>query len=344
MKTETFQIIQSAIIHKLTKTQGDKQIVVDERNALLAITPALQKLVDTVHDYYAKRVGKSYGAFRDDVVNNPAQTFIRRLVDDGQPAFVDISKSLLSILADRAKKETFSTGGYVLMADIVNGATRWFLVAVLTDTAGAAINDDLEVVEATHIDLSAMRFAGRVNITDWDSGAERYISFLRGKKSEVSEYFQEFFGCSTLVKGSLETQRMVGVVKKFAVDQGLDDIRREKLLADVDSFSRKCIKDQRPLELESLSNYAWPDAPELLQTAFAESDPAISDGFEPDGRSLNSLKKFRAKTATWAIEFDRGAMADHTIQFDRQKRELRITNIPDTIAAELIAEFSNDNA
>lgn len=342
MKMEAVQTVRSAIVHKLLKARGSKEISIEARDTALDTTAALQKLVDAVHDAYAKKTGKSYGAFENNAELHPAQTYIRKLVDEGEQAFVGASKDLLRLLAQKAKKEQFATGGYVLIADIFNGANRFFLVAMLTDVAGAAITDDLEVVESVHLDLSAMRFAGRVNITDWYAGNDRYISFLRGKKADVSEYFQDFLGCSTLIKPLQETQHLVGAVKKFATDHELDDQRREKLLAEVDAYGRECIKEGKPLELETLANRVWPEEPAVLQDALAKSDPPISDGFIPDGRGLRELKKFKASTKTWTLEFERAAMSDHTIQFDPKTRVLKITQIPDDIAAKLTQEFSND--
>lgn len=339
---ESSHAIRAAIVHKLQKTQGDLNLRVDPRHELLPINHALQSLVEMVHDAYGKRVGKSYGAFQEDATIHPAQTIIRQLVGQGPDTFVDHSKALLNLLADKAKRQAFATGGYVLMVDSTQGGTHWFLVAVLTDVAGAAITNDLNVIESNHLDLSAMRFAGRVNISEWEAGAERYISFLRGKRADVSDYFQDFFGCATRMKDSEDTQRMVAAIKKFAADQQLDEARREQLLGTVDTIGRTCIKNKTPLDLESLANQVWPDNPELLLQALAESDPPISDGFIPDGRSLLPLRKFRAKTKTWTLEFDRGAMNDHTIRYDAANRELKITKIPDDIAAQLQAEFSND--
>lgn len=339
------QTIHNAIVHNLVKAQGTRTVDTELRATPLAVTATLQRLIDAVHEAYANRAGKSYGAFEPDAVVHPAQTYIRTFLNgDGQDPehFISVTHSLMSILADRAAKESFSLGGYVLMADLSNGATRWFLMAVLTDVTGAAINADLEVVDATHLDLSAMRFAGRINLTDWQGGVDRYISFLRGKKADVAGYFQNFIGVSTLIKPVQETQRLVQLVKQFALDQGLDDQRRERLLEEVHHFGIDCSKHKRELDLNALANRVWPENPEVLQTAFARADPPLADGFVPDGRTLGSLRKFKAKTASWALEFDRSAMSDHTIQFDAAARTLTISHIPDDIADRLNAEFAPD--
>lgn len=335
--------IHHAIVHNLDKVAGQREASVRLGRSALPVTPALQRLVNAVHVAYEERVGKSYGAFEADAELHPAQTHIGKVSRADGPGFVAITGQLMAILAQRAKTEIFATGGHVLMIESGRGAARWFLVAMLTDIAGAAIDQNLNVVETNHLDLSAMRFAGRVNLTDWAAAGERYISFLRGRKAEVSGYFQEFLGCSTIIKPMVETQHLVKEIKRFAENQNLPESRREQLLHETDAFARACIKEGRPLELEALANRVWPDDPAILKTSFAQADPPIADGFQPDGRALKGLRKFSARAQNWKLEFDRDAMIDQTISFDREAGTLTIHHLPDDVRAQLAAEFRNDN-
>lgn len=341
------QTIVNAVVHNLIKSQGSREVKTELRSAPLVVKPALERLILAVHDAYASRAGKSHGAFEADTALHPAQLSIRELLsDDGhEPArFIGITQTLMSILADRASSESLALGGYVLMVDLNNGSTRWLLMAVLTDVAGAAINESLDVVDATHLDLSAMRFAGRVNLTDLAENTERCIGFLRGKKTEVSGYFERFIGVSTIIRELQETQRLVQVIKQFASEQKLDELTRERLLNEVYRIGDECSKTKSPLDLNALANRVWSSDPDALKTAIGRADPPISDGFVPDRRALLPLKKFKAKTSTWTLEFDRSAMADNTIHFDPKTRELKISRIPDEIAARLTDEFTNDEA
>lgn len=339
-------IIHNAIVHNLVKVQNTREATARIRPTPLVLSEPLQSLVEAVHEAYSGRSGKSYGAFQDDATLHPAQTLIGQLLtadsQDGA-SFVAMTRSLMALLVEQARKEQFATGGHVVMADVADGATRWFLIAILTDVAGSAINADLEVVSTTHLDLSAMRYAGRVNLTDWANGVERYISFLRGKKVDVAEYFQSFIGVSTLLKPLAETQRLVAVIKTFAADRALSEPVRERLLADVHEVCMSSAAAGLPLELDALANRVWPDVPAALQSAFGRAEPPLPDGFVPDRRGLLGLRKFKAKAANWSLEFDRSAMADNTIRYEAASRRLTISGIPDDIAEKLNREFAQDD-
>lgn len=342
MTKESPITIHRAIVHNLDKKVGEKRASLRLRSAVLPASEALSGLVSAVHEAYEGRAGKSYGAFQADATVYPAQTFIDQGSGSSDDVFVESTKSLMTLLSNQAKKESFATGGHVLMVDVSHHSKHWFLVTLLTDVAGAAIDASLNVVETTHLDLSTMRFAGRVNLTDWKAGTERYISFLRGKKAEVSAYFEEFLGCSTVLKPLVETQHLVKVIKQFAIDQGLEEIAREKFLRDTDDFARNCAKMGISLDLESLANRVWPTDPVVLQHVFAQSDPPIADGFLPDTRALKGLLKFTAKAQNWKLEFDRDAIVNHTITFNRQAGTLTINQLPENIRAQLEAEFVDE--
>lgn len=343
MTAATPQAISTAIVHGLKKASGERAATTDLRATCLAVTPALQRLVDAVHGDYVTRLGKSYGAFEADAELFPAQTHIRKLLADGTPDFVAITHGLMRILADSASGESFATGGYVLMADVGTGAARWLYVAILTDVAGAAIDANLDVIESTHLDVSALRFAGRINLTELAAGGERYISFLRGRKSEVSAYFQEFLGCSTVMKPLVETQRLVQAIKQFAIDNELDEPTKERLLKETFDFAQECIKEKRDLYLDALANRVWPDEPAVLKTALGKADPPISDAFMPHGTALRPLRKFVARTANWSLEFEREAFIDHTITFNPADKTITIHTLPDDILSRLNEEFRNDD-
>ena len=44
---------------------------------------------------------------------------------------------------------------------------------------------------------NALRVAGRIDLGAWQTGGERYISFLRGR-GDVAQYFKLFLGCNDL--------------------------------------------------------------------------------------------------------------------------------------------------
>lgn len=330
-----------AVIHKLDKVAGADGHIVEGRGCLNVDDAPLQSLVEQVQEVYTKREGKSYGKFDTELTAASAESHLLLLRDNGADFFAQ-SKLLMQVLKACADTRNFATGGHVLMFESLSNGSRWFVVVILNSTSGTMINDALQVVQAPHLDVDGVRFAGRVNFTAWSADTERYISFLRGKSNEVSQYFQRFLGCSTVQQDLNDTRNLVKTVKQFAADQGLSDEQRERLLVEVNQIAGQRAKDKLPLDLAELANRVWPAEPDLLKAAFASADPPIADGFVPVKRGLDGLVRFTAKAAKWKLEFEREAFQDHTIQFFPETQTLTIKNLPAEVIASLQREFSSD--
>lgn len=337
------QHLINAVIHKLEKESGRPSQIIEADACLDVGEEPLQALVNQVHDVYSGRESKSYGKFDPDLTPVSAELHLKSLRDSADADFLAISKQLMRVLKDKSDGENFSTGGHVLIAESSSSSVRWAVVVILNNKAGTTINERLQVVRAPHLDVDGIRFAGRVNLTGWHDGAtERYISFLKGKKNEVSQYFQRFLGCSTVQKDLDDTRNLVKAVKSFAAAQGLNEAERENLLREVYRFADERATAKEPLSLAELANRVWSAEPEVLKDAFALSDPPISDGFTPKKRGLDGLMRFSAKAAKWKLEFDRDAVQDHTIYFDPDEETITIKNLPSEVIASFRSEFSTN--
>lgn len=333
--------IDSVVIHKLVKERQGKATVVT-RSATLKVTDPVQKLVEDIHELYAERTGKGYGRFHADEINYPASLILRKTFKDKSKSFLEASQDLMTVLATKAGQAPLATGGYVLMAQVTNSAKEsWFLVAIITNITGSAINDDsLEVVDSVHVDLQNLRVVGRVNLIDWLKGEKdvRYIGFLK-QKGEVSDYFKLFLGCDELIASSEETKKLVAALKDFAKNSDLKPAQQEDFLKAAHDHCSECQRNDQPLILETLTNAIWPHDPKALQKALTTGDIQISDGFVPDGRSLKTLVKIKAKTQFWSVEIDRRALVNGQAKYDAEKHTLTLTNLPENLEAELRSEL-----
>lgn len=333
------QQLLNAVIHKLEKGTGAPAKVIEARACLNVTDVPLKALVEQVHAVYSNRESKSYGKFDSELNAVSAEPHLQVLRDTNDSDFLALSKLLMQVLKDKSDAQNFATGGHVLMAESTGGGARWFVVAILNNKAGTTISEDLRVVQAPYLDVDGIRFAGRVNFTDWTAGTERYISFLKGKNNEVSIYFQKFLGCSTVQQDLNDTRNLVKAVKQFAVDQGLSEIARETLLRDVFRMADERATQKAPLDLSELANRVWSADPDTLRAAFASSDPPIADGFIPRKRGLDGLTRFSAKAPSWKLEFDREAIQSRTIKFDDVEGTITIHDLPADVLANLRAEF-----
>ncbi|WP_455154838.1 nucleoid-associated protein [Cupriavidus campinensis] len=335
------QRISGLIVHKLIKErQLNAQVV--PRNAVVPVNEAVERLVSEIHRLYSEKTGKGYGKFEANEDNFPTPRLAREYFNDHSIDFYQLSLRMMEVLRDRADTARLSTGGYVLIAHVNNGATDFLLVAIVTDKIGTAITDGLDIIDSPHLDLAALRVAGRVDVTGWLAGNERYISFLKGR-GEVSDYFKHFLGCDDVVMSSAETKKLITCLKQFATDRGMEQAQRDQLLRQTHEYCTQCADDKLPLSLDALANRLMPDEPEALRAVFADEGVQLSDGFVPDKRSLRSLVRFKGKTPAWTVEFDRDALQSGNIMFDDVNQTLVLHNLPDSLLQEMIDERRNEH-
>lgn len=329
--------IQSLIVHKLNKEQHGAATIELAPHSI-AVTDSAQRLIDQFHRLYSERPGKGYGRFDADENNFPMSRFVRQFFVEQDVDFYSLSQLMMQHLEARAGQEQLATGGYVLITHVNNGANDFLLAAIVTEVIGTAITEGLEIVDSTHLDLSNLRVAGRVDVTAWRNGAERYISFLKGR-GEVANYFKQFLGCDDVLIALAETQKLVKALEDFSSSQNLDPETRDRLFLDSFTYLQELSRENTIVSLEVFSNRVWPDNPAELYTMLANEELQLSDGFIPDRRAIKGLMKFKASTANWKIEFDRRGLRNGEIVFNPDDNTLVLTNIPATLRNELLEDL-----
>ncbi|GLS03857.1 nucleoid-associated protein YejK [Chitiniphilus shinanonensis] len=326
-------LIRHLVVHKLLKEpHGPASIAL--RHAEMTPTAAAQRLIDHIAQRYAERRGKGYGRFEEDEDNYPMPRFVRQYLA-GEQDFLALSQAMMRHLEARATEEPLASGGYVLIARVDDAGADCLLVALVTEVVGMAITGDFEIVDSPQLDLSNLRVAGRIDLSAWQAGAERYIGFLKGR-ADVAHYFKLFLSCNDVVLPLKETQKLVQGLNQFAERQQLPPASRDALFERAHGYLDEAGDEGEPLALDVLVRRAWPEAPERLQTALAEDELALSGGFVPDRRALKPLKRFKAAGEHWKIEFDRSSLRAGQVIYDRERGALVLTEIPEELRQALL--------
>jgi nucleoid-associated protein len=183
--------------------------------------------------------------------------------------------------------------------------------------------------------------AGRVNLSGWAKGDERYIGFLKGK-GEVSDYFKEFLGCDTTIQSRVETSSLVAALKSFADKQKFDSIQRDAFMERALSICDRDARAGKPVEFSTLANELHPDEPEMLSELLSDPELRLNDGFVADRRALKGLISFKKKTANWSVEFDRRALHTGKVRYSREDNTITLLDVPDDLRQELSEELRDD--
>lgn len=324
-------------IHDLRrKGETDFEFVVGKTD--LKQGPTVRRVVDELHRLYARRASKSHGKFSTDTVNFPTQGFLRDYLDKGATDFEALTKSLTTTLVAQARRKTGATGGHVFFVHFEDDAKHFIMIAIVTDRLNAAITKDFDVSDVTTLDLDGFRFAGRINLTAWSDGEERYVGFLKGK-GDVAEYFKEFLGCDTTVQDRQDTHSLVAAIKHFADSQKMTGADRDVFLTKAKNICDVSAKKREELQFAAFANELFPKEPELLLSVLTDDERKINDGFVPDRRALATLVRFKAKTSFWSVEFEREAITQGKVRYNEKANSLTLADIPDELADELRAQL-----
>jgi len=332
--------IKGLIVHQFEKaTHAAGRIV--PRESVIAATEPVHRLVDALHTLYGEKAGKCYGKFEDDEDTYPMQRRVRAYFAEERDDFFAFSLAAMNILKGKADDAPLSTGGYVLMAHLFNDARDFLLFAIVTNTVGSAITDNLDIEDRAHLDLNKFRVAGQIDLTAWAANDEPYIGFLKGPKSTVSGYFKHFLGCHDTIQPKQETQKLSKALKQFAQQQLTDKTERAAWLAQALDFCTSLSKNEEPFSIEEFSNRLWPKDPVAVRKVLAHHELKMSDGFVPNRQALKSLTKFKATTRLWTFEFDREALGTGEVSYDRARGTLTLLKLPDKFKRELDDELAD---
>jgi nucleoid-associated protein len=332
--------ILNVVIHDLNR--GESGFEIDPGDSALIVTHTMQRLVDQLSLLYGKRTGKSHGRFEADIVNFPVQVHLRDYYINNSVNFYDATLNMMRVLRSCAQG-TASTGGHIFIAHIQRDSRDYMLVAMLNDELGAAITGDKDVEDSVYLDVKGFRLAGRVDLSQWAVGGDKYLSFLKGKgQDRVSDYFKQFLGCDSTIAAIIETQNLIAALESFAASSEMDEVTKDDFLRSAYTICKRYADNDIPFEVEVFSNELWPHAPEVLAESLVEADLNISDGFVPDKRPLKKLVKFFGKTPNWKIEFDRKAISHGQIVFDAGAGTLTISDLPSDLLSRLTEEYEED--
>lgn len=334
--TQNQHTITDLVVHKLNKDEHGPASV-ELRAATCAGTEAGVSLVERLCRLYRERPGKGYGKFEADEERFPMEAYLRRYVVEQSMDFITLTQLMMGQLQHRADEAQLTAGGFVLIARILEGQTDCLWVALLTETIGTAIDPQLDIADCVHLDLANLKVAGRIDISGWQRGDERYISFLKGR-ADVAEYFKQFLGCCDVVIALKETQKLVQTLNHFAESQKLEAPVRDELMERAHLYLDELGESGAPLSLDSVARELWPSAPERLDQALSDDVAKLANGFVPDRRALRPLVRFKASAEQWKLEFDRSSLRSGAVSYDKATDTLVLSNLPDYLKRMLLEE------
>ena len=307
------------ILHKEQNAQGE----VDESPNELPIDDDNKQFLADLSKAYSERAGKGYGYFGDGFTT----PLILKGYLNNTHNFYKTTIKMLDVLLTEINRKPLAKGGKVFITHYEENHANYLLVAILSER-NTYVADNWGMNRNQSLDIDRLKFAGRINLTAWQNGEARYISFLKGQ-GDISEYFKLFLACNDVLIAQAETKKLVELLEDFANEQGLDLDGKASFFDLAQEYLYDINKNKEPFELETFANRVWSKEPQILKDKLTDDKNGISDGFIPDKRSLKKLSTFTGKTKHWRLSFDRTAIADGQIRVDNGR--IIINNPPEKL-------------
>lgn len=334
--TESTHAISGLVIHRLIRAaEGPSQV--ELRPTANPLDEPAARLMERLCRHFAERPGKGYGWFEKDERSFPMPRLVREHAIEQSMDFATLSKEMVTQLQQRVDEDKMDEGGYVLIARATVFGADCLYVALLQETLGTVIGDGLSIQDSPHLDFSALQVAGRIDISAWQAGAERYISFLKGR-GDVAGWFKRFLGCTDVVIALKETKKLVETLSHFAETQQLDAAGRDELLERAHLVLEEMGDSGAALNLEAVAGQIFPDAPQKLSATLQDEALDLASGFVPDKRALRPLIRFKASAEDWKLEFERSGLRSGAVQYDKTSNTLVLTNVPENLKKLLLEE------
>ncbi len=320
-------VVTQLIVHSLIRAPGTPSRLV-LRDAPCALDSAALRLVERLCAQYESRSAKGFGRFEEDEEAFPLARWLREHIIDATLDFATLSRQFAERMQAIADEEELEDGGHLVVARVREGDTDTLWMALLGAAEGVRINGTLDLLDCTHIDFAAVHAAGRVDLSGWRRGDERYLGFLRGR-GKGGAWFKRVLGCSDVMVALQETKKLVATLDRFVDTERLAPAARDAVLERAHDYLDTLGEAGAPVVFEELAREVFPEQPARLDALLRAEETKIAPGFVPNRRAIRPLVRFSASGENWKLEFERNGLHSGAVHYDRATDTLVLSGVPD---------------
>jgi len=348
--------IKNIILHEVDRKQAsDKSTYVglNLRPSENPINDNSKSLVNSLSQLF-KRTGLSSGHFVQPEDEGDEKPKLERLIEKyykngGISEFRRFSEAVARYLKRVLDHTKTAKGGY-LWINCYKQNDALFLSLVILRKKDALQIKNLSLDKVEEIDLDKLHMAARINISQWELKNplfDRYIAFKVGKStSEVTDYFQEFIGCSEAVRAKRDTDNLVKVTVDFCKKHNFDDKKTDIIKRDVSELCLRWHSEETPVFLDKIS--------EILDNTFVEKDKNkgkfleiaqgdpyfLTNEIRIHKGALRKLRKYVGHSKKLNISFDSDLLGQ-TVIYNPEEKSLMIIELPEDLVGQLDEENAN---
>lgn len=336
--------VDKIVVHQLNKNEGQQRASVDISQDLLDVDELSVNLVQKLDASY-KRTDITY-AFFDSAGQNVFPVEFENYIGNGTgDSFLAFSQNTTINLKDKVESIAPAKGGFLVFSQYNTNDREYIGIYLIRDTIGMLFRKDRGrsafIINPTeHLDLDKLAMACKIDLGQYRASDGKYLSFMKRKMNDISEYFINWISVSERESNKILTQNLFSLVNRASLprDENGQELSREAFRTEV--YRYVSTLPTKIVNVNDLSEHFYSD--ETYLANFAESNNiSINTEFRPDNSEMKRFVQIDLESDGIHIQFSRREL-NTKIRFDRQNRNIVIID-SERFANELRREIDRND-
>ncbi|MGA3086073.1 MAG: nucleoid-associated protein [Thermodesulfobacteriota bacterium] len=318
--------VSKIIVHSLLKDEGKKIAAVDLSQNLLPIDDKSDLLIQRLDLSYKKSEIKN-ATF--DV--NDATAFTDKFKDylqiKNDASFLSFSHEAVKDLKNRVQNISQAKGGFLVFTEYQNELRNYISVFLIRDTIGMLFKKNANtqsyvINPAEHLDLDKLAMACKIDVNKYHAGNGKYLSFIKRKMENISDYFINWISVKELESNHVYTDSLYQLINLVDLPVGQDGeiITREDFRTKVFDYVQS--SPTKIININELSNHFYSHESHLVDCA-EQNNITLDTEFQADGKSMRKFIRIDLDYDGIYIRFSRDKLQEK-IRIDPQNKSIVI--------------------
>ena len=332
--------VNQIVLHQLVKHAENETTMMESvlRDELLTITPEVEQMMLQLHQGYQNK-GKAFGVFQE---NSIFAQDLNRLLEN-EINFLNFSQQSTKLLAQELGKYNFADSGTLILCQYNFLATDYLFIALLDSRISMLVDENLEIRRTEYLDITQFDIAARINLTDLQVNANRYLTFIKGRVGrKISDFFMDFLGAEEGLNPQVQNQCLLQAVSDYCEQGELNKEQTQAVKKQVFEYCKGQLASGDEIALTELSA----NLPTLNERPFVtfteEQDYGLEETIPPVRSALKTLTKFSGSGKGVTLSFD-ADLLNNRIEWDPLTDTLTIKGIPPNLKDQLQKALKCDN-
>ena len=332
--------VNQIVLHQLVKHAENETTTMESvlRDELLTITPEVEQMMLQLHQGYQNK-GKAFGVFQE---NSIFAQDLNRLLEN-EINFLNFSQQSTKLLAQELGKYNFADSGTLILCQYNFLATDYLFIALLDSRISMLVDENLEIRRTEYLDITQFDIAARINLTDLQVNANRYLTFIKGRVGrKISDFFMDFLGAEEGLNPQVQNQCLLQAVSDYCEQGELNKEQTQAVKKQVFEYCKGQLASGDEIALTELSA----NLPTLNERPFVtfteEQDYGLEETIPPVRSALKTLTKFSGSGKGVTLSFD-ADLLNNRIEWDPLTDTLTIKGIPPNLKDQLQKALKCDN-